>query len=401
MKKMWNALVVLMIVFIIYMAYDIGKDIKTGLEKPTTGKYQTEQNSTTPNSEETTTEKEPRREVSLVAVGDMLGHESVIYAGKRQDGTYDHSVLFEHMKKDFTEADIAVINQETIFGGEEFGYGGYPNFNSPEEIGTEEVNAGFDVILHASNHTRDVWEKGIENCLDFWKTNHTDTLVLGINRSKKAQNKIPVLERNGIKFAMLNYTYGLNGYKLEEGKEYLVNLMDEDKIKKDIAKAKEVADFIVVFPHWGEEYQYKPNEEQIRLAQMMSDEGADLIIGTHPHVLESIEWLNGKDGNKTLCYYSVGNYISGQTKTHSLLGGMATVKIVKDNGKTYIDDAGLVPIVTHYIWSTGSYLTRTYKLADYTEELAAKHTVLSYDNSFSIANLNKLAKDIVGEQWLR
>ena len=354
----------------------------------------------TQQEEDTTQPPEPEKtSVTLVAVGDMLGHESVIFANK-VNNVCDYNVLFQEMKQEFTQADIAVINQETMFGGDEFPYAGYPNFNSPSEIGDAEVAAGFDVILHASNHARDVWEEGILNCISYWKTNHPEITYLGIHDSFADQENIRVLERNGIRIAMLNYTYGLNGYQLSEGHEYLVDLIDQDRIVSDIRRAKEMADAVVVFPHWGVEYVYEANAEQQALAQAMADAGADLIIGTHPHVLQNIEWLTGADGNRCLCYYSLGNYISGQTAVPRLLGGMANVTITKQGEEVQIESATLVPIVTHYEWRSGVYTAKTYRLSKYDNTLAARHSILSYDSTFTKEKVELLAEQIVGAEWI-
>lgn len=408
MKKVWIGIFAILFVAVGYMGYDIITDMISGHEPSIevaavlTDPAEPDKEATTDNKEpEETTKQEEVRECSLVAVGDVLGHESVIYANQAADGSYDYDQLFAQLKPDFTGADLAVINQETIFGGTAvYPYAGYPNFNSPEAIGDAEVRAGFDVILHATNHTRDAGEAGIAYCLNFWKTNYPKIHVLGIHDSKADQEKITIVKKNGIRIAMLNYTYGLNGYTLSEGKEYLVDLIDKDRICKDIEQARTKADFVIVFPHWGIEYQYKPNAEQQELAQLMADAGADVIIGTHPHVLESVEWLKGKNGNKTLCYYSLGNYISGQLETDTLLGGMARLTLVKEGDKTSIKDACLVPLVTHYVWKTNDYRVTTYKLSAYTEDLAAVHSVLGYDSTFSIAELNRLTKEIVGDKWL-
>ncbi|MBO5853400.1 MAG: CapA family protein, partial [Bacteroidales bacterium] len=295
-------------------------------------------------------------------------------------------------------ADIAVINQETILGGSFVPYDGYPNFNSPNELGDAMVKAGFDVILQASNHTLDVGVKGITNCIDYWKKQKGIT-YLGINESEKEKANVKIIKKNGIKIALLNYTYGLNGHILPEDKSYLVNLIDTTLIIKHLQKAEELADFTIVFPHWGEEYVYKPNKSQKELAKLMTEHGADLIIGTHPHVLQPIEWIETDNGNKALCYYSLGNYTSGQKATPRILGGMAKLTISKKDGSICIEKAEIVPTITHYEWVNGTSLHQTYKLSDYTEELEKRHSLNHYDSTFSIKTIQNLVNDIIGE-WI-
>jgi poly-gamma-glutamate synthesis protein (capsule biosynthesis protein) len=416
MKKIWRIIFVVLTVLVLYMVYDIVTDVidnnqveEAAVQPSPSPSSQTESSETTVedggaddvDATDQTAESEEKKTCTLVSVGDVLGHESVIYSNPDGNGNYDYDKMFERLKSDFTNADLAVVNQETIFAGTQYyDYGGYPCFNSPEGIGDAEVRAGFDVILHATNHARDCGEEGIEYCFNYWKTSHPDITVLGIHDSVEDQQEISVVEKNGIKIAMLNYTYSLNGFTLAEGKEYLVDLIDEDRIRDDIERARTMADFVVVFPHWGIEYQYEPNEEQKELAQMMADAGADAIIGTHPHVLESVEWLEGESGNKTLCYYSLGNYVSGQVDTPTMLGGMARLTFVKEGEETYIEDPVLVPLVTHYTWHGDVYTAATYKLSEYTEELAAQHTILNYDSTFSLSELKRLAEEIVGDDWL-
>lgn len=357
----------------------------------------TEQMTETPTEEQTTIDN-TLYEVDIVAVGDNLISDSVVHCGLESDGSYEFSELFEELKGDFEEADLAIINQETILGGPDFAYTGYPNFNSPYEIGDAIIDAGFDVVLHATNHTYDMGVQGIENCMAYWKKQPEVTMI-GMNSSEEKKNEITVVEKNNIKFAILNYTYSLNGYVLPEGQEYLTNLIDEDKIKSDLEKAEDLADFTIVFPHWGVEYVHEPNEEQKTLAKMMVENGADLIIGTHPHVLETIEWIEADNGNKALCYYSLGNYTSSQDKTSTMLGGMAKLTIAKQGEDIYIKDgAGIVPIVTHYIWGAGR-LTKTYRLTEYTKELAAVHSIHSVTGDFSVSKLNEIAEEVVGE-WI-
>lgn len=337
-------------------------------------------------------------EVNLIAVGDNLISDSVTHCGLKDNGSYEFSELFEELKDDIKKADLAVINQETILGGPDFEYTGYPNFNSPYEIGDAIINAGFDVVLHATNHSYDMGLEGAKNCLNYWN-NHPEITMVGMNRSIEEQNSIKVIEKNNISIAILNYTYGMNGYKLPNDKEYLVNLIDEKKIVSDLKKAEKLADFTIVFPHWGVEYVHEPNEEQRKLANIMVENGADLIIGTHPHVLESIEWIVSDNGNQALCYYSIGNYTSSQDKTATMLGGMAKLTIRKKGEEVYIkDDAGIIPIVTHYIWGKGR-LTKTYKLTEYSEKLAKVHSINTVTDDFSMDRLNEIAENVVGK-WI-
>ncbi len=336
--------------------------------------------------------------VQIVAVGDNLIHNSVLKSGKINDSTYNFNRLFEVMKKDFQEADIAIINQETILGGKFRPYDGYPNFNSPFELGDAIVEAGFDIVLHASNHTLDVGVQGVHNCIEYWKK-HKGIICLGINESEEERDKIEIIEKNGIKFALLNYTYGLNGRVLPKDKSYLVNLIDTALIINDLRRAEQIADFTIVFPHWGEEYVYKPNKHQRQLAQLMTENGADLIIGTHSHVLQSIEWIECDNGNKALCYYSLGNYTSGQLASPRVLGGMAKITISCENGSVNITNAGIVPTITHYEWIKGTSMHKTYKLSDYTNKLERRHSLNYYDSTFSTKNLQQLADQIIGD-WI-
>lgn len=342
--------------------------------------------------------KTKKEKVNIIAVGDNLIHNSVLKSGKINDSTYNFNRLFDVMRNDFQEADIAVINQETILGGSFMPYDGYPNFNSPNELGDAIVKAGFDVILQASNHTLDVGVKGVTNCIDYWRKQKGIT-YLGINESEKEKANVKIIKKNGIKIALLNYTYGLNGHILPENKSYLVNLIDTTLIIKHLQKAEELADFTIVFPHWGEEYVYKPNKSQKELAKLMTEHGADLIIGTHPHVLQPIEWIETDNGNKALCYYSLGNYTSGQKATPRVLGGMAKLTISKKDGSICIEKAEIVPTITHYEWVNGTSLHQTYKLSDYTEELEKRHSLNHYDSTFSIKTIQNLVNDIIGE-WI-
>ncbi len=338
--------------------------------------------------------------VTLLAVGDNLIHEQVVESGKQPDGSYNFDHLYSRVKGIITAADIAVINQETILGGAEFAYTGYPNFNSPTQIGDAVIHAGFDVVLQATNHALDMGLSGVENSLEYW-SGHPEITTLGINATKEDSEKIKIIEKNGIRIAMLNYTYGLNGYTLPKDKPYLVNLFDEDKMAEDIQKAREQADFIIVFPHWGTEYSYDIDDVQEKLTSFYLEQGVDMVIGTHPHVLEPVKWIESEDNHRMLVYYSLGNFISYQKEAPRMLGGMAYVTITKDAGGTYISDASITPIITHYEIGPADYNYGIYELKDYNETLAGRHGVskIAKDGSLTYEGICQLAKKILGSWY--
>lgn len=339
--------------------------------------------------------------IHLMAAGDNLIHSQVINSGKQSDGSLNYDQLYSHIKKTISSADIAVINQETILGGDEFAYSGYPNFNSPTEIGDAVVKAGFDVVLQATNHTLDKGYLGVANTLQFWKKKHPNITLLGINKTRKDYNKIKIIKKNGIKIAMLDYAYCFNGHVLPKDKPYLANLIDKSKMAKDIKKAEALADFTIVFPHWGTEYVYTASKQQKELTEFFYKHGVDLVIGSHPHVLEPVKWIQKKEGNPMLVYYSLGNFISCQRDTPRMLGGIANVTITKDSSGTYISDASIIPIVTHYESGPADYNYSIYKLRDYSEALAKKHSLskTSASGSFTYKGLKCLAKKILGSWY--
>lgn len=344
---------------------------------------------------------ETASQLTLLAVGDNLIHIEVVKSGKQADGSYNYDHLYSNLKEEISAADLAVVNQETILGGKDFPYSGYPNFNSPTQIGDALIGAGFDIVLQATNHTMDMGLKGVENTLAYWKT-HPEITVLGINETEDASKQIPIIEKNGIKLAMLNYTYGLNGYSLPKKKPFLVNILDKKKMAGDIALAESLADFTIVFPHWGSEYVYKPTSMQKELTKFYYEHGVDLVIGAHPHVIEPVEWIETDETHRMLVYYSLGNFMSYQKEAPRMLGAMAKVTITKDGSQTYISEAGITPIVTHYENGPADFHYAIYKLEDYTPELARIHGVsdIAKNGAMDYQITLELAKGVLGS-WFR
>ncbi len=352
-------------------------------------------------------------DITLMSVGDNLLHLGVIQTGKKTDGTYDYSFLFDGISDFLDNADIKMINQETILGGNHLGFSGFPSFNSPTEVGDAIALAGFNVVLHASNHSADKKLEGLKNCAAFWKT-YPEILLTGIYESTEGSEAIPVLTIDDVTFAVLNYTYGPNKATLPasiEGHLNILcnydknNLMDFTTINptvlEDIAYAETIADVVIVCPHWGNEYMSKPSSYQEKFAEQMTEAGADLIIGTHPHVVQPVKWVSSENGNRALCFYSLGNYVSTQKKGLTMLEAMAWVTFhVTEDGVTISDkNTGVIPMVCQYT-SGPVRFENVYTLEDYTEELAASHGIHSYGGvNLKLSDLQKWSREILGD-WV-
>ncbi len=307
-------------------------------------------------------EKEPKKkdehyEATLIAVGDNLIHSSVYKdANKLADYSgYDFKPMITSIKEIVSNYDLAYYNQETILGGTELGLNDYPTFNSPYEAGDAMIDAGFNLVSLATNHTMDSGSKAVENSCKYW-TSKQNVLSTGSFCSDEDRNKIDIREINNIKYSMLNYTYGTNG--MPTIKDYYVNVWptDTDRInnpetdtkyqayketvKEDIERLKDKVDFLIVAMHWGVEYTHTPTAYEKDMAEYLASLGVNLIIGTHPHVIQPVTWIND-----TLVIYSLGNFISAQYQnkdsctnykcTTELMTNLTIEKDIKD-GKTTI-----------------------------------------------------------------
>lgn len=336
--------------------------------------------------------------IDIMMIGDILVHEPVYYSGMKEDGTINYDHLFSNIEDEINESDIRIVNQETILGGTELGLSGYPCFNSPQEIGISEAEAGFNTILHATNHTLDKGTIAVYNTINFWKSNYPYINVLGINETEQDKDNIIIYQEDDFKVAILNYTYGTNVIKVPDDTPYLINILDKERIKSDIEKAKNLADMVVVCPHWGTEYVYEPDNTQKEYTKLFYDLGVDVVIGTHPHVLEPVEVIK-EDGNdhEMLVYYSLGNFISSQDAKPRMVGGLAKITLIKDyeNDECYIEKYELQPVVTQL----GEYTS--YLLKDYNNELADQNRIKRYSgcSDFSYEYVNDLCVDILGEDY--
>jgi len=270
----------------------------------------------------------PGKKLSLLFMGDIMGHDEQIWSAEdRETHTYNYDDVFKYIKPVITEADIAIGNLEVTLGGPP--YKGYPAFSSPAALAVSCKNAGIDCLVTANNHSADRGKKGIINTilrLDSIGIPHTGTFIDSVSRQRLSPL---IIEKNGISLALLNYTYGTNGIKVPA--PVIVNMLDRELITKDILKAREMKpDMIVLFLHWGNEYDTIPSKSQTDLAEYLFSEGVDLIIGSHPHVIQKMA-LSKKsaEGKDRLIAYSLGNFVSNQRKSKTDGGTMIRVEIEK------------------------------------------------------------------------
>lgn len=261
---------------------------------------------------------------TLYAIGDVLLHDTV-YQAARVDSGYDFDPTFEPVASVLQDADITIANQESMIGGSEIGLSSYPAFNSPFEVGDALQRAGVDLVTTANNHSLDRGVRAIENSIAHW--NEIGMPYTGSFLSQEDKEQIRTLTANDISFAFLAYTYGTNGILPKQ--PYHVNYIDLEQMIPEIEEAEAMADMTVVSLHFGSEYQPLPNASQTELVQTLADEGVDIIIGHHPHVLQPTAWVEGAEGNRTFVIYSLGNFLSGQRGDERNTGGIVGIDVVK------------------------------------------------------------------------
>lgn len=300
---------------------------------------------------------------NLIMVGDALVHNSLYNDANRLAGYngYDFKPHIEYIKEVVSKYDIAYYNQETILGGTSIGLSSYPAFNSPQELGDAMVDAGFNVVSLATNHTLDRGERAVLLSREYWNKQN-NVHAIGSYSSNEEKNNIEskILIVNNITYAVLNYTYGTNGISVPSGKDYLVNLWDDTnnyenykkQVELDINMIRDKVDVLIVAMHWGREYTHTPTDLEIKTAEYLASLNVDIIIGTHPHVIQPVEWIDD-----TLVFYSLGNFISAQTSSScsnykcnvGLMSSLTIKKIIdKDNTKIEINNINNDLIYTYH-----------------------------------------------------
>ena len=371
--------------------------------------------------------------VSFLACGDNLIHPSVFYGAMKyyadangttvdlktwpnNDMDYDFLPIYRRVADRMKNADICYINQETLSGGPGTKVDGYPQFNTPIAMGRDLAALGVDIVNMAHNHMVDSGSDSLLKYSDPYFESLGMT-PLGYYENEADTNNIVLYEEQGITFALLTYTYATNGISIR-GETY-IPYFDEELIRRQVSLAQTQADVVIVSAHWGWEDSYSANSEQKKYAALFCELGVDVVIGTHSHCLQPMEWMtNETTGHKMLLTYSLGNFVSGMQNALNVLEGMLSFDVRKDafSGEITIENPTLTPIVLHYTYDgvkgqkdTGYRNFEIYELKDYTDELVAAHGVTWYEKShsstlkggkFSIENLYKTLKQIIPSEFL-
>lgn len=319
--------------------------------------------------------------INMSVIGDIMCHNSQ-YIDAFNGSTYDFSYVFSDIKHYIDNADIAIGNLETTFAGAARGYSNYPTFNTPEQLAQNLKDFGIDVVSTANNHCMDTGYKGLVSTLDYLDSagiSHT-----GTSRTQEEQNTVLIKDINGIKIAFLSFTYGTNGIPVSSERTYSVNLISDELILNQLQLAKaQNPDLICVSMHWGIEYQNTQNKEQERLADLLFQNGSDIILGSHPHVLQPMEkrTITLEDGSTKdgFVIYSLGNFMSGQTKERTRNSIILNIELTK-NGETDKISIGNISYIPIYMYKNTSKTTQKYLVLD------IENAIKQYDSGKHIIN---------------
>ena len=338
--------------------------------------------------------------VRLICAGDNLIHSSIYNQAKRRAAAngkegYDFGYVYERVEHYIKDADLAILNQETIVT-DELEPSDYPRFCSPADLGEHMIDIGFDVFSMSNNHILDRGEEGLLATLRFWDS-HEGIVRYGAYRDEEDMNNIRTLEVNGITFAFLGYMEHTNGLKLKEDSPCKITYLKElELIEEQVRRADEIADVVVVSPHFGKEISNDVTESQKNIARLLVDWGADIIIGTQPHTVQTMEYIEREDGTKAFCFYCLGNFVSAQENYKAMVGMLGELTVTKNSltGEISLDDPGAIPIITQY--GANYYQVHIVPYCEYTDEELNSHG----SKDFSRKTLDKVLSNIP-EEYLR
>ncbi len=343
----------------------------------------------------------PSPSVRVFAAGDNLIHSSIYNQAKNRsaDGGYDFDYAYAHVADLVAPADLAILNQETPIANDLFEPSTYPLFNSPTALGDKMIDMGFNAISHSNNHILDKGEKGLLATLDYWGSR--GVLMYGAYRDEDSLNILPTMEINGITFSFVGFMEHTNGLHLpKDAAARLVYTSDRETMQRLIQQADAVSDAVIVSVHWGTEISNTITSQQKELARLFVDWGADLIIGTQPHTVQSMEYLDKPNGGRAFVAYSLGNFISAQERNLALIGVTVDLNITKDPaaGTIAVEDVKAIPVITHYGANFAN--VTVYPYSQYSEALAKAHGARA-KGEFSMAYINRILKENIPEEFLR
>lgn len=332
--------------------------------------------------------------VTFCAVGDNLMNDNLLaladgWAGSTGDGVYDFAPFYTDIAPTIASYDLSFVNQETTMGGtDNFDYMGYPSYNTPDSLAQTLVDTGFDVMATNSNHTYDTWVPSIEHQQELL-AGFPDLVTIGSYASEEDRNTPRVAECNNIRIAFLSYSYGQNGYEQSDlPNDYYAVPYSDEALAADVARAREVSDFVVVYLHMGDEYVYEPTAEQRRIAQYAADLGVGMMIGSHAHVIQPLEWIersegtplsgeDGPNGGRMLVAYGLGDFVSGyENNPETIMSGMLSCTFVRGSGSASdisVEDVVWHPLIEHREGNEDKVML----VSDYTPELANQNELLS------------------------
>ncbi len=337
--------------------------------------------------------------ISFSFVGDLMCHSTQFNYAKIDSETFDFKPVFEPVKKYLSQSDFTLGNFETVTAGKEIGYKGYPEFNTPDEFVEALAFAGFDILLTANNHALDQRELGVKRTIEVIKNNG----MKNVGTNKKGERRFLVLRKNGIKFAILAYTYGTNGFILPDSSEYSVNIISRKNLREDLAQADSLKpDFIIVYFHFGTEYSREPDAFQLDYANYALRYGADVVIGSHPHVVQSVKKTNGVRIGESFIAFSLGNFISNQRWRYSDGGVILNFTIKKNFLKKEISmsEINYLPIWV-YKGTVDSAGRQGYRIYAVTDTLSTKPNPFFTDEDLESMNQSFWdTKEIIGREIL-
>ena len=327
----------LLLIFALTMGYFLWRGRQTAPTQPT---------ATTTEAKLSPKPTPPSRQITFAAMGDMLAHDTVNQQARISDG-YDYKPYFTQIKPLYAQADAVFCNPETLASGAEFGISGYPAFNAPTEFARDLSASGCQIINLATNHIADKSQSAVNKTIDTWREQPGTLALAGANKNADEQKQVAYFEKNDLKVAFVAFAQ----YSNRVTSSTLLNLYSNTTLVKQLmTDARTNADVVLVSLHWGTEDSTVVNANQINTAKTFANLGADVIIGTGPHVLQKVDWIDRSDGGKTLVWYSIGNMLSSQIPTNNLTGGVASWRVAKPADKLEITDVVFYPTFMSYDW---------------------------------------------------